>query len=92
MSVASGRAPGGAPDAGRGRPGSRPRGFGPGAGSAAEGFYPSYALMLSARPARILEAIRNDGRVERAKLVDDLNAMIMEEVERQQGAAPDGAR
>jgi NitT/TauT family transport system ATP-binding protein len=44
-------------------------------------------IMLSARPARIRELIRNDGRVERAKLVDDLNTMIMEEVERQQGSA-----
>jgi NitT/TauT family transport system ATP-binding protein len=43
-------------------------------------------VMLSARPARIRELIRNDARVERAKLVDDLNTMIMEEVERQQGA------
>ena len=45
-------------------------------------------VMLSARPARVREAIRNDGRVERAKLIDDLNTMIMEEVERQQGAGP----
>jgi NitT/TauT family transport system ATP-binding protein len=45
-------------------------------------------VMLSARPARVRETIRNDGRVERAKLVDDLNTMIMEEVERQQGAGP----
>ena len=45
-------------------------------------------VMLSARPSRVRELIRNDGRVERAKLVDDLNTMIMEEVERQQGAAP----
>ena len=44
-------------------------------------------VMLSARPARIRELIRNDGRVERAKLVADLNTMIMEEVERQQGAS-----
>jgi len=44
-------------------------------------------VMLSARPSRIRELIRNDGRVDRAKLVDDLNTMIMEEVERQQGAA-----
>ena len=29
-----------------------------------------------------------DRRVERARLVDDLNTMIMEEVERQQGAHP----
>lgn len=45
----------------------------------------THLIMLSARPARIREAIRNDGRVERGKLMDDLNAMIMEEVERQQG-------
>ena len=44
-------------------------------------------IMLSARPARIRELIPNDGRHERAKLVDDLNAMIMEEVQRQQGDA-----
>jgi hypothetical protein len=36
----------------------------------------------------VRELIKNDGRVERAKLVDDLNTMIMEEVERQQGAGP----
>ena len=42
-------------------------------------------IMLSARPARIRELILNDGRHERGKLVDDLNAMIMEEVQRQQG-------
>ena len=40
--------------------------------------------MLSARPARIRELVRNDGRLERGKLIDDLNTMIMEEVERQQ--------
>jgi ABC-type nitrate/sulfonate/bicarbonate transport system ATPase subunit len=45
-------------------------------------------VMLSARPARIRERIRNDGRLERPKLVDQLNTMIMEEVERQQGARP----
>jgi len=44
--------------------------------------------MLSARPSRIRAIIRNDGHLERAKLVDDLNTMIMEEVERQQGGAP----
>ena len=44
-------------------------------------------IMLSARPARIRELIANDGRHERGKLVDDLNAMIMEEVQRQQGDA-----
>ena len=43
-------------------------------------------IMLSARPSRIRAQIANDGRVERSKLVDDLNTMIMEEVERQQGA------
>jgi NitT/TauT family transport system ATP-binding protein len=48
-------------------------------------------VMLSARPARIRERIRNDGRIERTKLVDDLNTMIMEEVERQQGAGPAAA-
>ncbi len=42
-------------------------------------------VMLTARPARIRERIRNDGHVERARLVDHLNTMIMEEVERQQG-------
>jgi NitT/TauT family transport system ATP-binding protein len=47
-------------------------------------------VMLSARPARVREAIRNDGRVERGTLIDDLNTMIMEEVERQQGAGPLG--
>ena len=45
-------------------------------------------IMLSARPARVRELVRNDGRVARAQLVDDLNTMIMEEVERQQGATP----
>jgi NitT/TauT family transport system ATP-binding protein len=44
-------------------------------------------VMLSARPSRIREMLKNDGR-DRAKLVDDLNTMIMEEVERQQGAGP----
>jgi len=48
----------------------------------------STLIMLSARPARIRELIRNDDRLERAKLIDDLNTMIMEEVERQQGAGP----
>jgi NitT/TauT family transport system ATP-binding protein len=45
-------------------------------------------IMLSARPARIRELVRNDGRAERNKLIDDLNTMIMEEVERQQGRSP----
>ena len=44
-------------------------------------------VMLSARPARVRTLVRNDGRGERAKLVDDLNTMIMEEVEKQQGPA-----
>jgi NitT/TauT family transport system ATP-binding protein len=42
-------------------------------------------VMLSARPSRIREQVRNDGHLDRAKLIDDLNTMIMEEVERQQG-------
>ena len=42
-------------------------------------------IMLSARPSRVRQLIRNDGSVERAKLVDGLNTVIMEEVERQQG-------
>ncbi len=44
-------------------------------------------VMLSARPARIRERVRNDGASDRAALVDRLNTMIMEEVERQQGAS-----
>jgi NitT/TauT family transport system ATP-binding protein len=44
-------------------------------------------IMLSARPSRIRAQIANDGRVARAELVDDLNTMIMEEVERQQSAS-----
>lgn len=46
-------------------------------------------IMLSARPARIRTLLRNDGHVERATLIDDLNTMIMEEVERQQGGRPE---
>jgi NitT/TauT family transport system ATP-binding protein len=45
-------------------------------------------VMLSARPSRIRERIRNDGQVARSRLIDGLTTMIMEEVERQQGAAP----
>jgi NitT/TauT family transport system ATP-binding protein len=45
-------------------------------------------IMLSARPAQIRALIRNDGRVARAALIDDLNTMIMEEVERQQSRTP----
>ena len=47
-------------------------------------------VMLSARPARIRANIANDGTTERGALVDHLNTMIMEEVERQQGASPGG--
>jgi NitT/TauT family transport system ATP-binding protein len=43
-------------------------------------------VMLSARPARVRTLVRNDGNLERAKLIDDLNTMIMEEVERQRGS------
>jgi NitT/TauT family transport system ATP-binding protein len=42
-------------------------------------------VMLSARPARVRECIRNDGSIARTALVEDLNTMIMEEVHRQQG-------
>jgi NitT/TauT family transport system ATP-binding protein len=45
-------------------------------------------IMLSARPARVRTLLRNDGRLERARLVDDLNTMIMQEVEAQQGGRP----
>jgi NitT/TauT family transport system ATP-binding protein len=45
-------------------------------------------IMLSARPARVRALIRTEVPHVRARLVDDLNAMIMEEVERQQGASP----
>jgi ABC-type nitrate/sulfonate/bicarbonate transport system ATPase subunit len=45
-------------------------------------------VMLSARPCRVRERIVNDDTTDRAKLVDRLNTMIMEEVERQQGAGP----
>ena len=44
-------------------------------------------VMLSARPSRIRALIRNAGGAERTRLIDDLNTMIMEEVERQQGAS-----
>jgi NitT/TauT family transport system ATP-binding protein len=43
-------------------------------------------IMLSARPSRVRALIRNDGSQERGKLIDDLTTMVMEEVERQQGA------
>jgi ABC-type nitrate/sulfonate/bicarbonate transport system ATPase subunit len=45
-------------------------------------------VMLSARPSRVRERIVNGDTTDRAKLVDRLNTMIMEEVERQQGAGP----
>ena len=43
-------------------------------------------VMLSARPSRIRALIKNEGAGPRAALVEELNAMIMQEVERQQGA------
>jgi ABC-type nitrate/sulfonate/bicarbonate transport system ATPase subunit len=42
-------------------------------------------VMLSARPARVRTLVRNSPHLERAKLIDDLNTTIMEEVEKQQG-------
>jgi len=48
-------------------------------------------LILSARPARVREVIRNDEPLERAALIDKLDTMIMEEVDRQQGT-PGGPR
>ena len=42
-------------------------------------------VMMSARPARVREVIRNDGGSDRHALVDHLNRVIMEEVLRQQG-------
>jgi NitT/TauT family transport system ATP-binding protein len=42
-------------------------------------------LMLSARPSRVRELVVNDGRADRTRLIEDLTAMIMEEVDRQQG-------
>ncbi len=47
-------------------------------------------VMLSARPSRIRELIRLDGRRDAAALVEHLNTVIMEEVERQQGGGPSG--
>src|SRR4029453_9938405 len=43
-------------------------------------------VMMSARPARVRELIRNDGSRDRHALVDHLNQVIMEEVLRQQDA------
>src|SRR2546428_5537225 len=42
-------------------------------------------VMLSSRPSRIREMVRNDGRVERGQLIDHPKTLMMEEVERQQG-------
>lgn len=42
-------------------------------------------IMMSARPARVRELIRNDGNPDPHALVDHLNRVIMEEVVRQQG-------
>jgi NitT/TauT family transport system ATP-binding protein len=42
-------------------------------------------IMLSARPSRIRELIRNNGAQDRHALIDGLNGMIMEEVLKQQG-------
>src|SRR5262245_32980072 len=47
-------------------------------------------VMLSARPCRVRELIANGEATDRAKLVERLNTMIMEEVERQQGAGHPG--
>jgi ABC-type nitrate/sulfonate/bicarbonate transport system ATPase subunit len=47
-------------------------------------------VMLSARPSRIREQVKNDGARNKAALVEDLTAMIMEEVHRQQGDRPRG--
>jgi NitT/TauT family transport system ATP-binding protein len=43
-------------------------------------------VMMSARPARVRELIRNDGGRDRHALMDHLGQSIMEEVLRQQGA------
>ncbi len=42
-------------------------------------------IMMSARPARVRELIRNDGPADAHALIDHLNQVIMEEVFRQQG-------
>jgi NitT/TauT family transport system ATP-binding protein len=44
-------------------------------------------VMMSARPARVRELVRNDGTRDAHALVDHLNQVIMEEVVRQQGAS-----
>jgi NitT/TauT family transport system ATP-binding protein len=48
-------------------------------------------VMMSARPARVRELIRNDGTRERHALVDHLNQSIMEEVLRQQSGGAMGS-
>jgi NitT/TauT family transport system ATP-binding protein len=45
----------------------------------------STLIMMSARPARVRELIRNDGTRDPHRLIDHLNQVIMEEVVRQQG-------
>ena len=42
-------------------------------------------VLMSARPARVRELVRNDAGLDRHALVDHLNQVIMEEVLRQQG-------
>jgi NitT/TauT family transport system ATP-binding protein len=48
-------------------------------------------VMLSARPSRVREIVRNDGRRPKGVLIDELTTMITEEVERQQGGSPSPA-
>jgi len=48
-------------------------------------------VMMSARPARVRELIRNDGTCDGHALVDHLNQVIMEEVVRQQGTPAEAA-
>jgi NitT/TauT family transport system ATP-binding protein len=48
-------------------------------------------VMMSARPARVRELIRNDAGRDRHALVDHLNRTIMEEVVRQQGGGGTGS-
>jgi hypothetical protein len=67
---ASGYTPAGTPDTGRGRPGSWRRGLGPGAGSAAEGFYSSYAPVETLRALRRIDHAAQPLRVSDA---DPLN-------------------
>jgi NitT/TauT family transport system ATP-binding protein len=48
-------------------------------------------VMMSARPARVREVIRNEMGHDRHALVDHLNQVIMEEVVRQQGGGASGS-